>query len=149
MHLCNKFPFVVYILSDLLFIYIPSRPHTPPPTHLKAYYLCQYFHPNNTSENCTLPLNAAKLQNPIFIPKHRRPLQFLPPIALLKLYAKYIDWRGTTCTYMCTLIPILLKGAYIKYARRPGGRGHPNACRLVHGGGGVAVLRVHALEDQI
>ena len=41
------------------------------------------------------------------------------------------------------------KGAYIKYARRPGGRGgHPNACRLVHGGRGVTALRAQAQKDQ-
>ena len=41
-------------------------------------------------------------------------------------------------------------GAYIKYARRPGGRGgHPNACRLVQGGGGghsLACARIKGLE---
>ena len=42
------------------------------------------------------------------------------------------------------------KGAYIKYSRRPGGReGHPNACRLVHGGGGIAALRAHAQKAEM
>ena len=44
---------------------------------------------------------------------------------------------GFSLKYMMYVYFVLGKGAYIKYARRPGGRGvQLNACRLVQGGGG-------------
>ena len=60
------------------------------------------------------------------------------------------EYYATIFCQICMTIFVVEKGAYIKYARRPGGRGgHPNACRLVQGGRGghcLACARKKGLE---